>query len=178
MSLIERLFSGTRKGGIVVPERIACEADVNTVYAPVSGEVIPMEQIPDPVFAAGVIGPALGIQPSEGIVYSPVSGEISVTTGTKHALGINSDGGIELLIHLGVDTVEMRGAGFVSYVEKGQRVHAGDALVSMDLAAIAEAGYNDCIITVITNADELPPLDKTEGTELLAGDVLMTLSKE
>ena len=97
----------------------------STVCAPVSGMAIPSEEIPDETFAAGVLGRGVGIQPSEGVIVAPFDGEITTVADTKHAVGLSSPDGMELLIHVGVDTVAMNGDGFQCFVQEGQQVKAG-----------------------------------------------------
>lgn len=130
-----------------------CEAPL-TAYAPCTGDLIAMADLPDPVFAAGVMGQAVGISPREGVVYAPVSGTVTLLTHTLHAVGLESDDGLQILIHVGVDTVNLRGEGFHGFVQQGQRVRAGEPLLVMDLALIAEAGYSDVVITAVSNTDE------------------------
>lgn len=129
-----------------------------TVYAPVSGKVIPSEKIPDETFAAGVLGRGVGIEPTEGIVVAPFDGVISFTTDTKHAVGISSVDGIELLIHVGVDTVAMKGDGFQCFVKEGQKVCIGDKLLSFDQEKVAAAGHSDVVVVLVSNSDEYKDL--------------------
>lgn len=131
---------------------VVCQHGV--VYAPVSGKVIPSGEIPDETFAAGVLGSGVGIEPTEGIVVAPFDGEIASVTDTKHAVGISSPDGMELLIHIGVDTVAMNGDGFECFVEEGQTVKAGEKLLSFDRDKIHEAGHPDCVVVLVTNAED------------------------
>lgn len=156
------------------PETIRVEPAAGTVYATSSGQLITMEDLPDPVFAAGVMGPCVGIKPREGVVYAPVGGVVTLTTNTLHALGLRSDDGIEVLIHVGVDTVNMRGDGFYGFVAEGQRVVAGEPLVVMNLDKIAAAGYSDVVISVVTNSDDFPdPMIALPG-RVEAGQTVMS----
>lgn len=136
-------------------EEPAKTADVvcvpGTVCAPVSGSVIPSEEIPDETFAAGVLGRGVGIQPSEGVVVAPFDGEIVTAADTMHAVGLTSPDGIELLIHIGVDTVAMNGDGFQCFVQEGQQVKAGDRLIAFDRRKIAVAGHPDCVAVLVTD---------------------------
>lgn len=125
-----------------------------TVYAPVSGTAIPSEEIPDETFAAGVLGQGVGIQPDEGMIAAPCDGEISTVAETKHAVGISTPDGMELLIHVGVDTVAMNGDGFEAFVQEGQQVKAGDQLIAFDREKIAAAGHPDMIVVLVTNSDD------------------------
>ncbi len=139
-----------------------------TVYAPVSGTVIPSEEVPDATFAVGILGRGVGIQPSEGIVVCPFDGEISSVTDTRHAAGISSPDGMELLIHVGVDTVAMQGDGFECFVQEGQKVKAGEKLIAFDRAKIAAAGHPDVVVVLVTNSDDYTDLSiQTGSCELL-----------
>ena len=136
----------------------------NTVYAPISGNVISYEDIPDPTFAAGVLGEGVGIEPdTSNTVIAPFNGVISSVTDTHHAVGITSPEGIELLIHVGVDTVDMNGDGFQCFVEEGQEVSAGQELITFDREKIAKAGHPDVVVTLVTNSDDFGPLKLNLG---------------
>lgn len=134
------------------------------VYAPVSGKAIPSEEIPDATFAAGVLGRGIGIEPSEGVIVAPFDGEISSVTDTKHAVGIASLDGMELLIHVGVDTVSMNGDGFTCLVQEGQTVRAGERLITFDRAKIAAAGHPDVVVVLVTNSDDYEGLTIQPGS--------------
>ena len=146
----------------------AIQCQPGAVYAPVAGTVIPSEQIPDETFAAGVLGQGVGIQPENGIVVAPFDGEISSVTDTRHAVGISSPDGIELLIHVGVDTVAMDGDGFECFVQEGQQVKAGDRLIAFDRAKIAAANHPDVVVVLVTNSDDYENLTiQTGGCKVL-----------
>ena len=147
------------------------------LYASCSGTLMHMADVPDPVFASGAMGMAVGIKPSEGIVYAPASGVMTIITGTLHALGLRADDGMQILIHVGVDTVNMKGDGFHCFVEKGQHVRAGEALMTMDLDKIAEAGYSDVTITVVTNTDDYAAVTPVAPGEVSAGSLVMTVAR-
>lgn len=112
------------------------------VYAPLSGTSIPLEQGSDPVFASGMLGKGIGIEPDSGELLSPVDGTVSLIAKTKHALGITTADGAELLLHIGLDTVEMNGDGFQCYVQKNQSVILGQRLMRFDLDKIRAAGHD------------------------------------
>ena len=116
-----------------------------------------MTEVPDPVFSGEVLGKGCSIWPDEEVVYAPVSGEVTVTMG--HAVGINGDNGIEVLVHIGVDTVNMNGEGFTGYVKQGDKVKAGDPVIKMDKAKIAAAGYKDCVVLAVSNTAEYASVD-------------------
>ena len=134
-----------------------------TVLAPVSGKAIPSEEIPDETFAAGVLGRGVGIEPSEGVIVAPFDGEISTVADTKHAVGLSSPDGMEVLIHVGVDTVAMNGDGFTALVEEGQKVKAGQKLLTFDRAKIAAAKHPDVVVLLVTNSDDYENLTIRTG---------------
>lgn len=132
------------------------------VAADAKGTIVPMEKIPDDVFAQGILGTCCGIDPSEGKVYAPVDGKVTQVPDTLHALGIQADNGLEVLIHVGVDTVEMNGDGFTGSLKVGDHIKKGQLVLEMDLAKIAAAGHPAVVITVVTNTDDYA------GVELVA----------
>ena len=135
-------------------EVLAIETKDNTIYAPLKGNVIPYDQIPDPTFASGVLGKGVGIEPEIGEVVAPFDGTVSSVTDTKHAIGISGPQGMELLIHVGVDTVNMKGEGFDMLVAEGDEVKAGQKLITFDIEKIKEAGYSPTTAVLLTNSDD------------------------
>lgn len=142
------------------PTEVAFETDKGKVIAPVNGKIVPASAIPDPMFAAETMGPSIGIEPTQGRVYAPFNGTVSMIFPTKHAIGIVSDDGIELLIHVGVDTVNMEGKGFESTVNQGDKITQGQVLLEFDRSEIKAAGYSDTVVVVITNKDALKEIKK------------------
>ena len=124
------------------------------VIQPVPGKVIPREEIPDETFATGVLGDGVGIDPSEGVVYAPFDGEISNIFDTNHAVSLEANG-MELLIHVGVDTVNMKGDGFKGFVKEGDQVKAGQKLIEFDIEKIKKAGYSPVTAVLLTNSDDI-----------------------
>lgn len=124
-----------------------------SVCAPVGGELIALHDVGDPAFSSGVLGPGVGIRPASGEITAPVTG--TVLSAMPHAYGIASEAGVEVLVHVGVDTVELDGRGFTAHVVQGQHVTAGAPLVRADVATIADAGYDTIVIVVVTNARRL-----------------------
>lgn len=147
MGFFTKLLHHEKRG---VPT-IKCEP--MSVYAPAEGNAIPLAEFPDELFSQEVLGPGCGILPTGNLVTAPFHGTVIQTTDTMHAIGVSSDDGIELLIHVGVDTVEMDGKGFRYLVKNGQRICAGDPLIEFDRAAIQAAGHSDAIAVVVTNSD-------------------------
>ena len=138
------------------------------------GAVVPMAEIPAPTFSQGVLGTCCGVTPEEGKVYAPMDGTISQLADTLHALGLEA-GGVELLIHVGVDTVDMNGDGFRSYVKVGQAVKKGDLLLTMDLDKIKKAGHPTTIILAVTNSDDLSSVEAAASGAVDPGDRLLAL---
>lgn len=172
------LFDMFKKKTVEVakPSAVHIDAVPTAVYATAAGEGMAMADIPDPVFASGAMGKAYGIKPSEGVVYAPVNGTVTVVAQTLHALGISSDDGVEVLIHIGVDTVTMKGDGFTSFVEKGQHIVAGEPLLTFDREKIAAAGFSDVVITVITNGDDLKDVEPVAPKTVAAGDKIFDIA--
>lgn len=121
------------------------------LYAPVKGNIIPREQIPDETFAMGILGDGAGIEPEVGEVVAPCDGVISAVTDTKHAVGITGPDGVEILIHVGVDTVKMNGDGFQLFVKEGEAVRMGQKLVTFDISKIQKAGFSSTTAVLIAN---------------------------
>jgi len=138
------------------------------------GVFVPMEEIPDPTFSQGVLGICCGIEPETGKVYSPMDGRISQLADTLHAVGIEAEG-VELLIHVGIDTVEMKGNGFKSHIKEGQTVKKGDLLLTVDLEKIKAAGHPATIMVAVTNSDDLASVEASASGQLKPGDQLMCL---
>lgn len=138
--------------------------DDDSIYAPVNGEVIDLSEVSDPVFAQKAMGDGLGVKPSDGHIMSPVAGTVSMVASTKHALGLTMANGLEVLIHMGVDTVDLKGAPFTVNVKPGDIVNGGDSVATIDLDQVRDAKLDDVIIVVFTNtADKLDHLDVKTG---------------
>lgn len=135
-----------------------------------------MEQIPDAVFSQGIMGICCGIEPDEGRVYAPADGTVSQLTDTLHAVGITA-GDMELLIHAGVDTVEMNGDGFTNAVKEGQSVKKGDLLLTMDLDKVRAAGYPTTVILAVTNSDDYSLVEPVANGLVQVGDSLLRVRK-
>ena len=137
-------------------EEVTVDGTAKKLYAPIQETIVPRNEIPDDTFAAGVLGDGVGIDPEEGVVVAPFDGEISSVTDTKHAIGITGPADMEVLIHVGVDTVNMKGDGFELLVEEGQKVKAGQKLMTFDIAKIKAAGYSPVAAVLLTNSDDYP----------------------
>lgn len=124
------------------------------VKSPLMGEIIALEQVEDQAFAKGMLGEGIAINPLIGKLYAPVDGKISAILPTKHAIGITSDSGIEILVHIGFDTVELNGKPYISYIKQGEIVKQGQLLLEFDIKQIQDSNRSVITPIVITNADE------------------------
>lgn len=149
--------------------------DRTEIGSPIKGKVLKLEQIKDDAFASGVLGKGAAILPEEGRVCAPVAGVVTVLFPTLHAIGIQSDDGVELLIHIGLDTVQLQGKGFQAHISQGDRVERGQLLVTFDKAFIEGEGY--CLETpvLITNSDSFLDIVETAQTEINPGENLLTV---
>lgn len=134
-----------------------------SILAPISGEIVPLENIPDEVFSSKMVGDGIGIRPTDGIIVAPMDGVIAQLFPTLHAILIQSKDGIEMLIHIGIDTVNLKGQGFESFVSKGDNVHLGDKLLKVDLDYINSKAKSLISPIIITNYGDYEGLDKMVG---------------
>lgn len=149
----------------------------HTVQAPLAGEIVAMGAIADPAFAAGALGQAVGVIPpattTTAQVVAPVAGKVISVAKTGHAYGIKTDDGVEILVHIGIDTVKLEGAGFTPLVERKQQVQAGDVLAEVDFASIRDAGVDPTVITTVVNAKKLTAVEDIAPGTVAAGDAVM-----
>lgn len=142
------------------------------LYSPVKGKVIPVSEVADPVFSQKMMGDGYAVIPSDGKIYSPVEGEILSVFPTKHAIGIQLKDGLELLLHMGLDTVELNGKPFETHVKEGDKVTTETLLATCDLEALAEAGKNNAMVVVITNMDKVNEFAMEVEGDVQANDVV------
>ncbi|CYU68435.1 sucrose-specific PTS transporter subunit IIBC [Streptococcus suis] len=136
-----------------------------TLVSPLSGNVVALENVNDPVFSSGAMGKGLAVKPSEGVVYAPADAEVTIAFETGHAYGLKTASGAELLIHIGIDTVSMNGNGFEKLVAAGDKVKAGTPIAKFDAAKIAEAGLDDTTMIIVTNTADFAEVSTlAEGT--------------
>jgi PTS system beta-glucosides-specific IIC component len=145
------------------------------VLAPVAGQAVALADVQDKVFASGAMGKGLGIIPADGRIHAPISGSVKAAMKTGHAFGIKSDDGVEVLVHIGIDTVQLQGRGFESAVTRGQQVRAGDLLAIVDLDVITEAGYDTTTLVMVTNTAQLGAVEPVERGTLAQGDTAITV---
>ena len=140
--------------GDEVTKKTVIKSSAGEIALPTPGKVIPYTEIPDPTFASGALGQGIGVEPEEGVVFAPMDGEISSVADSKHAIGISGAEDQELLIHVGVDTVEMKGDGFKTFVEEGDKVKRGQKIMEFDIGKIKAAGHPDTVVVLLTNSDD------------------------
>lgn len=145
------------------------------IFSPLNGQVIPLSNVKDPVFADGILGKGAAILPSEGRLVSPVNGTILNVFPTLHAIGIQSDDGLEILIHLGFDTVELEGKYFKSNISEGDKVSVGDLLIEFQVEEIKNAGYDITTPIVVTNSDQYETIEAIPEENIKAGEKLLII---
>lgn len=148
------------------------------IVAPMTGEVIALEKVDDPVFSGGILGPGVAIRPTDGEVRAPISGTVSSLLPSRHALGILGDDGLEVLVHVGLDTVRLEGAPFIAHVAQGDRVEAGQHVLTADLAAIEAAGLDITTPVVVLNGDAYDVAPLVTGRVAAGAALLSTDEKE
>ncbi len=131
--------------------------------SPVNGETVDLSNVPDEVFASKMVGDGVAFKPDQGMLFAPVNGEIVQVFPTKHAIGLRTKEGLEVLIHIGIDTVEMKGKGFKSFIEKSQWVKAGDKIMEFDLNLIEETGKSTLTPLIITNMGNVKSMKLYKG---------------
>lgn len=145
------------------------------IFAPVSGTCVSMSQVNDPTFSQEILGKGVAIIPSEGKIVAPGDGEIIMVFETRHAVSIRVSGGAELIIHIGLDTVNLHGQYFNARVMAGDKVKKGDVLIEFDMDKIKEQGYDLITPIIICNTPEYPDLICHTGMDVKAGDLIMEL---
>jgi len=148
-----------------------------TILSPLTGKVIPLSEVPDAMFREEMLGKGCAVIPSEGTLTSPTNGVIDSIPESRHAIMMTTDDGAELLIHIGIDTVELKGSHFTSLVSVGDKVRKGDKLIEFDIEAIKKAGYDTTTPIVITNSDAYSEM-KTLNVNVEAGSPLIELTEK
>ncbi|MEC5152541.1 glucose PTS transporter subunit IIA [Cryobacterium sp. GrIS_2_6] len=147
-----------------------------TIGSPVAGIVVPLDEVPDPVFSKGIVGPGVGVDPTGDTVYAPAAGKVLVAQPTGHAFGLLLDSGVELLIHVGIDTVNLAGKGFDVKVAAGDRVETGTPLVTFDRMLIEAAGYSLVTPVLVTNAKKFGSIDQAASGHVEVGSPLIKVA--
>ena len=159
------------------PAEVTTDYAAGTVVAPMTGECVDMTKVPDPVFASLAMGNGVAIEPTEGGIFAPVSGTVTMVAGTGHAVGLMADDGTEILIHAGIDTVELNGEPFEVKVAANDTVKAGQLLIDADLDAIKAAGKPTTTMVIVTNSDDYSAINQTYGP-CKAGQKVVDLTKK
>lgn len=159
-------------------ETISSEPADSDLYAVSSGKLIPITEVSDDVFAEKMMGDGYAVLPENGEIFAPIAGTITTIFPTKHAVGIKTDSGIEVLLHMGINTVDLKGAPFTLYVTEGQRIARGQLIALVDLAAIEAAGKNTDMVVVFTNSDQVQHLDVESAKEVKANDKIGLVSNK
>ena len=147
------------------------------VTAPVAGHVISLDETGDPVFASRALGEGVGIQPADSTVVAPVSGVLQTVAETGHAFGIKTDDGVEVLVHVGIDTVKMNGEGFDVKVKANEHVNAGDNLVVVDFDKVKEAGYSTTTLMTVLNTVAFASVTPKTGVDVKAGESVIDIQR-
>lgn len=166
MSFLSKLFGSKQK-----------ESKEIQIFSPLSGEIVNIEDVPDVVFSEKIVGDGVAIRPSGDTIVSPVNGTIGKIFETNHAFSIESEDGVELFVHFGIDTVELKGEGFTRIAEEGQTVKVGDPIIKFDLALLEEKAKSVLTPVVISNMDEISNLEKKSGSVVAGESVVLTLTK-
>lgn len=169
MGILKKIINGKKE------EIPSVATEEKTVYSPLRGTVIPLKEVGDGVFSEGILGQGCGIWPDESVITSPVSGIVSQVAETKHAVGVTGNDGVEVLVHIGLDTVSMNGKGFTVYVKEGDLVKCGQKLLTFDKKAIAEAGFSDITVILITNTDNYQEVKLVRTGAVGAGEKIIVL---
>ena len=171
-------------GGVAKVEEKAEEAapapkeiQQEIIASPLIGNVVPLDQVPDQVFASGAMGKGIAIDPTDGVIVAPAKATVNLVFPTGHAIGLTTENGVELLIHIGMDTVSLAGKGFKTYVEAGQVVEAGQKLIEFDLATIREAKLPVITPVIVTNTADFDDVLTTKEARVNTGDYLLTAVK-
>ncbi|MGY3777129.1 beta-glucoside-specific PTS transporter subunit IIABC [Isobaculum melis] len=163
----------TTKDEATTPTTSAISGEIVEVTAPIKGEIVALSAVEDGMFSEEILGKGFAVKPVEGKVYAPVAGTITAVFDSKHAIGLTSESGVELLIHIGIDTVQLNGEGYEYLVGKGQKVQAGDLLIQFDLEKIAEKGYPTITPVVVTNSADFGDIITLTKTLAEPGEQVM-----
>lgn len=173
----EEPAAATGDGTVTVPaaagEKAVQTTKTQMIGAPVAGKTVPLDQVKDDTFAAGVLGNGIAIEPSDGKVYAPFDGKVETVPDSHHALGLCSDSGVELLIHVGLETVRLEGEHFTLHVKEGQSIHKGELLLEFDLKAISDAGFDTTTPVIVTNSDDYTSIIPYVGKQVKAQETVI-----
>ena len=171
------LFDMFKKGAEHESRATGNRYEEGGVCAPVSGEAVQLGETSEPLFSSEAMGKGIAIKPANETVFAPVSGTVTALVESSHAVGLLADDGCEVLVHIGIDTVEMAGDGFSCRVSQGEHVSLGDSLIDFSREKIAAAGFDDTVFVVVTNTDAYASVTPVGNGPVKAGDVVVRLTK-
>lgn len=172
--LSKRFEDGEEEEPAVIEDNPLVVTLENTnIHSPVKGQLVALSDVNDEVFSSGALGKGIGIKPSDGNVYAPFDAKVVSLFPTNHAIGLKSDTGVELLIHIGIDTVELDGQYFQSFVNQEQKVSQGDLLIRFEPEKIKEAGYETDVIVVVTNTDQFETVESSNAIESMNDETVI-----
>ncbi len=148
----------------------------NVIGSPCNGKAVPITEVPDPTFSEKMLGDGFAVIPSEGKIYAPADGEVSMVFDTLHAITMTTDQGVELLIHIGLDTVTLKGEPFTAFVAAGDHVKKGDLLMDADLEKIKAAGLNTITPVLVCNTDDYEKITLVKEGEVACGEDIIKVS--
>ena len=166
MGFFDKLFGKASKG-----------FDGNHIYAPLNGKAVPITEVPDPTFAECLLGNGIAIIPTDGKVYSPVDGTVETMFDTGHAVCLTSSTGVEILVHLGLETVGLNGAPFTLHCKDGDKVKKGQLLFEADLEAIQAAGLPIITPVLVCNVDDYSTIETFVGQDVTNDDVIISVAR-
>ena len=166
MGLFDKLFGSKDNKGAEVE-----------IYAPLSGEIVNIEDVPDVVFSEKIVGDGIAIRPTGNKIVAPIDGVIGKIFETNHAFSMESREGVELFVHFGIDTVELKGEGFTRIAEEGQEAKKGDVIIEFDLPLLEAKAKSVLTPVVISNMDEISSIEKSSGPVILGETVILKLKK-
>lgn len=152
------------------------ETSQKVITAPVNGRAIPMSEVSDPTFSQEILGKGTAVIPSDGRVVAPADGTVGMVFDTKHAVSLTTESGAEVIIHIGLDTVQLNGEHYTAHVSAGDKVKKGQLLIEFDLEKIKEAGYDVVTPVIVCNTPDFPSISCLNGMDVTAGEtVIITL---
>lgn len=171
---VQEIFGAEKNDDTTSVENMDSKQDDKAVYSPLEGKLIPMTEVPDETFASKALGDGVAVIPEKGCVYAPFDGEVEMVYDTGHAIGLVREDGMEVLIHVGISTVELGGKYYTAKVSNGQKIKKGDLLLEFDMDEIAKAGYSLVTPVIVTNSDEYEGLTFKEHGRVEPGDRIIT----
>ena len=165
MGLFQNIFGGGKKEEVI------------EIFAPAAGKLVPLSEVSDPTFSEGILGQGAAVIPTGNQFFSPVDGTVNTVFPTGHPAALTSSDGVEVLLHIGLDTVKLNGKHFTIHVEEGQQIKKGDLLLEADLEQIKAAGYDTITPVIVCNTEEFAEIAMAEVQAVEAGDVVLNLKK-